>query len=344
MARTRAAATQLRAYPAFPAAPHNGAEEPGLTMAIFLSSPSSGSLPSVEAYLQVPGTNAQRLTSEAHMSDPLWREARPSRPYGSEPGARPRGPDPGIPAGGPRPPADGSRTPRRDPGRGDRDSRGPNPGGREPQRRDPGWDGRAPGLRGPGGNGRAHGMRRDTARGAGGARDAHRRRNPQRPGRWGSLQGGLGVCIIVASAAIGAVATMVTRSAPGFLLGLCVVAGTVAAALAVRPRAGRMIIPVPVLFYLVAALISGVVYNRSADSSRTALAIAAAQWIANGFFAMVLATVLRSEEHTSELQSHHELVCRILLEKKKTQQNARKKTTKQQTKKKTAHNRKEEKK
>src|SRR5437773_9743483 len=28
-------------------------------------------------------------------------------------------------------------------------------------------------------------------------------------------------------------------------------------------------------------------------------------------------TVVRSEEHTSELQSHHDLVCRLLLEKKK---------------------------
>src|SRR5437667_6359888 len=28
---------------------------------------------------------------------------------------------------------------------------------------------------------------------------------------------------------------------------------------------------------------------------------------------------LRSEEHTSELQSHHDLVCRLLLEKKKAQ-------------------------
>ena len=27
---------------------------------------------------------------------------------------------------------------------------------------------------------------------------------------------------------------------------------------------------------------------------------------------------IRSEEHTSELQSHHDLVCRLLLEKKKT--------------------------
>src|SRR5277367_6849760 len=29
----------------------------------------------------------------------------------------------------------------------------------------------------------------------------------------------------------------------------------------------------------------------------------------------------RSEEHTSELQSHHDLVCRLLLEKKKTNTN-----------------------
>src|SRR5437667_7479370 len=32
----------------------------------------------------------------------------------------------------------------------------------------------------------------------------------------------------------------------------------------------------------------------------------------------------RSEEHTSELQSHHDLVCRLLLEKKKKTQHARK--------------------
>jgi Domain of unknown function (DUF6542) len=85
---------------------------------------------------------------------------------------------------------------------------------------------------------------------------------------------------------------MVARSAPGFLLGLFIVAGTVAASLAVRPRAGRTIFPVPVLSYLVAALISGVVFDRSADSSKTVLAIGAAQWIANGFFTMAVATVL----------------------------------------------------
>src|SRR5437867_8519682 len=36
------------------------------------------------------------------------------------------------------------------------------------------------------------------------------------------------------------------------------------------------------------------------------------------FAVLVLAGVFRSEEHTSELQSPYDLVCRLLLEKKKT--------------------------
>jgi len=112
---------------------------------------------------------------------------------------------------------------------------------------------------------------------------------PARNG-WGSLQGGLGVCIIVAGAAVGAIVTMVTRSQPGFALGFFVVVGTIAAAFAVRPRAGRIIFPVPALSYLVAALVSGVIYDHTAAGSRSALALGAAQWVANGFFPMALAT------------------------------------------------------
>src|SRR5437667_6733898 len=41
---------------------------------------------------------------------------------------------------------------------------------------------------------------------------------------------------------------------------------------------------------------------------------------------------IRSEEHTSELQSHHDLVCRLLLEKKKKKK--KKKLYKEQRKKK----------
>ena len=98
------------------------------------------------------------------------------------------------------------------------------------------------------------------------------------------------MCLIVGSTAIGAIATMATGRAPGSMLGVFVVIGTVVAALAVRPRAGRLLFPVPVLAYVVAALISGIIYNRSNDSSKTAVALGAAQWIANGFFAMAFAT------------------------------------------------------
>ena len=190
-----------------------------------------------------------------------------------------------------------------DPGTGPRTRRMPAlPGEAQPGGTQPG--GTQPGGTQPGGTRQARtqpggtqpGGRRDgAARQAGGPRDVRGRRNaqpPQRRGRWGALQGGLGVCIIVASGAVGTIATIVARSTPGVLLGFFVVAGTVTAALAVRPRAGRMILPVPVLSYLVAALTSGLLYSRSADTSRTALAIGAAQWIADGFFAMTLATVL----------------------------------------------------
>src|SRR5437773_2927618 len=38
---------------------------------------------------------------------------------------------------------------------------------------------------------------------------------------------------------------------------------------------------------------------------------------APNIFAIAVSSSTRSEEHTSELQSHHDLVCRLLLEKKK---------------------------
>src|SRR5436190_9384422 len=46
-------------------------------------------------------------------------------------------------------------------------------------------------------------------------------------------------------------------------------------------------------------------------------------WVLDGLeitIASLIGPVLRSEEHTSELQSHSDLVCRLLLEKKKNQQ------------------------
>jgi hypothetical protein len=211
------------------------------------------------------------------MSNPLWREARPNSPYGGEPGGRPLGRDPRVPGNPPTrgddlwadaptrrlPPQSDATQPGRIPADGGLRRTGRPPGGGQaPQRAPQGPPGYAPG-------GEPRGLRLG-----------------------GSLSGGLGVAIVAASTALGASATMLTGKEPGSILGVFVIIGTLAAAVAVRPQAGWLILPVPALAYLAAAMVTGVIYDHSADVSKAALAINAAQWIANGFFAMVLATAL----------------------------------------------------
>ena len=112
------------------------------------------------------------------------------------------------------------------------------------------------------------------------------------PGPWGSRPGRLGVFLVIGCAALGMLATVLSRTEPGSVLGVFVVAGTVAAALAVRPRSAYLVIPVPALAYVVAATIAGLIHDRASDSSLTGLAVHAAQWIASGFLSMSAATLL----------------------------------------------------
>jgi hypothetical protein len=234
------------------------------------------------------------------MSNPQWRDRRPSSPYGGEPGDGTRGRDTRAPGGDPR-------VSRRDP----RDGSGQAGRQGDPRLGGPSDDAatrRMPAQAGltqptapppsaprftpapPGGGARRDAVEGGRPRGRG--TDHRPREQGGRLSRvWeGSLRGGLGVCVIAGSAAIGAAATIVTHNQPGSMLGLFVLAGTVAAALTVQPRTGRLIFPVPALSYLVAALVAGVAYDRSAD--KTVIAVGTAQWIANGFFVMVLATLL----------------------------------------------------
>ena len=53
---------------------------------------------------------------------------------------------------------------------------------------------------------------------------------------------------------------------------------------------------------------------------------------------------MESEEHTSELQSHHDLVCRLLLEKKKNKKMKKKKKKKEEKKRKRKEKKKKRKK
>jgi hypothetical protein len=123
-------------------------------------------------------------------------------------------------------------------------------------------------------------------------RDDPPRRQQPPPRRWGGLPKGIGVCIIIGFAALGALATAGAKTEPGLLLGLFVVVGTLIAGLAVKPRGVYLIIPAPALSYLVAAVMAGLIHDRTTDGSQTVLAVNGAQWIASGFFAMCIATVL----------------------------------------------------
>ena len=97
---------------------------------------------------------------------------------------------------------------------------------------------------------------------------------------------------MIAGAALGAVVTVASGREPGLVLGLCLVAGTVAGALAVRPRAVYRIIPAPALAYVAAAAVAGLIQDRATDSSLTGLAVSATRWIASGFLAMTATTAL----------------------------------------------------
>ena len=114
---------------------------------------------------------------------------------------------------------------------------------------------------------------------------------PARTWRWGRMSGIQGVGIVVIAAALGALVTVATKHDPGPLLGGFVVAGTLAAGFAVRPRAAYVLIPIPVLCYLIFGLAAGL-GREELNSATSGLTVDAAQWIANGFLAMAAATVL----------------------------------------------------
>lgn len=125
-----------------------------------------------------------------------------------------------------------------------------------------------------------------------GGRPAPARRPPTAAQLWGTRPGRLGVFVVIGATLLGMVITMLAGSEPGVILSVFLVVGTVAAALAVRPGAVYLIFPVPAPAYAVAAIIAGLVHDRGVDTSTTALALSAAQWIASGFIAMIVATGL----------------------------------------------------
>jgi hypothetical protein len=122
-----------------------------------------------------------------------------------------------------------------------------------------------------------------------------RRRNGSRRGlidRLGALPGWAGILAIAGSALVGAIASIVTGKAPGPLLGVVLIAGTFAGTIVVRPRAVYQLIPVPAMAYVAGAIMAGYVHDKSKILDRTGLAAHAGTWVASGFWAMSIATLV----------------------------------------------------
>lgn len=126
----------------------------------------------------------------------------------------------------------------------------------------------------------------DTAEGPGAVIPADAERH------WGTRPGRLGVFTVIGGAFLGLLITVFIGHEPGFMLGLCLILATAVGSFAVRPKAAYMVIPAPALAYVVAAVVAGYLHDHATDTSHTALAISAVQWVANGFVPMATATGL----------------------------------------------------
>jgi hypothetical protein len=98
--------------------------------------------------------------------------------------------------------------------------------------------------------------------------------------------------MVVGGAAAGGLLSAATGRQPGLLLGLFLVASTACAVLGVRPRAVYLIIPVPTLAYIGTAVLTGMISDRAAGTSAAEFVIGAFQWVASGFAAMILSSVI----------------------------------------------------
>ena len=91
---------------------------------------------------------------------------------------------------------------------------------------------------------------------------------------------------------LGTILTVVMGQDPGFLLGLFLVLGSVAATAAVRRGAAHKFVPLPALAYLVAATVAGMVHDSESLTSTRQFLLDFLIWIGGAFVAVTAATIL----------------------------------------------------
>jgi hypothetical protein len=111
--------------------------------------------------------------------------------------------------------------------------------------------------------------------------------------RWiGRLPTGRAIAIFTVVVLLGMIATIVMGQEPGFLLGFCLVTGSVVAAAAVRRGRSYVFIPLPALGYLITSTLAGIVHDSSALTSSREYLVNFLVWIGGSFVAVTASTVL----------------------------------------------------
>ena len=224
------------------------------------------------------------------MTTPLGQEPPPNPARSGQPRPAPRGVGSGWPAAGQdtRGPGAGGQ------GRGGQGGQGR--GGYSPRGGPPWENERGPGIPGRGSRDRLDG----NDRFGGDDRSARHGRRPAGPAasdgpqpRWvGAMSPRTAIYVLLAATLLGFIGTVLTGKQPGFLLGFCVIVGSIVAALGIRRDAIYLIFPLPALAVFIAAVLAGAIHDRGIDTSTTELSTSFLQWTANVFFSMCAATIL----------------------------------------------------
>jgi hypothetical protein len=98
--------------------------------------------------------------------------------------------------------------------------------------------------------------------------------------------------VLAVATVVGVILTLIAGQEPGVLLGIFVIAGSLAAAFGVRRSAVYLVFPLPALALFLGALMIGVVHDSQLTSTTAGFGAGFLQWVAGIFIFMVVATIL----------------------------------------------------
>lgn len=100
------------------------------------------------------------------------------------------------------------------------------------------------------------------------------------------------VLVLTGTVLAGTILTIVMGQEPGFLLGLFLILGSVAATATVRRGGAHKFIPLPALAYLVAATLTGMAHDSGSLNSSRQFVLDFLTWIGGSFVAVTASTIL----------------------------------------------------